>query len=67
MLGSSTSHQCDRSFDEKVWKAVKAFQKIMKLSAKLMSIPPRIADKILNLKSWRELESAQRESLELCE
>lgn len=67
MLGSSTSEQCDRKFDEKVWKAVKTFQKIMKLSAELMSVPPRIADKFLNLKSWREFENAQKESLEVCE
>lgn len=66
MLGSSTSEQCDRRFDENVWKAVKSFQKIMKLSAKLMSVPPKVADKVLNLKSWRDLEDAQRESLEIC-
>ena len=67
MLGSSTSEQCDRSFDELVWKAVKTFQKIMKLSAQLSSIPPKIASKVLHLKSWQELENAQLESLEICE
>lgn len=67
MLGSSTSKQSDRKFDEKVWEAVKTIQKITKLSAKLMSISPRIADKVLNMKSWRELENAQRDSLEVCE
>jgi hypothetical protein len=39
----------------------------MKLSAGLMSIPPKIADKVLHLKSFRELENAQRDSLEICE
>jgi hypothetical protein len=67
MLGSSTSEQCDRNFDELVWKASRTFQEIMKLSAGLMSIPPKIADKVLHLKSFRELENAQRDSLEICE
>jgi hypothetical protein len=67
MLGSSTAEQSDRKFNEMVWEAVKTFQKIMKLSARLMSIPPKIADKVLHLKGWRELENVQRDSLEICE
>lgn len=65
MLGSSTSEQGDRFFDEKVWKAVKVFQKIMKYSAQLMSITPAFADK-WNLKVWKDFEQSNFEALEIC-
>lgn len=64
MLGSSIAEQSDRKFDEKVIKLVTRFGQIMKLSAKLMSIPPRFADKC-NLKIWNDFETEAQETLEL--
>lgn len=64
MLGSSTSQQSDRSFDEKVWKFVTVVRNIMKCSAQMVSIPPSLADK-LNLKVYKDFEENSKESLEL--
>lgn len=64
MLGSSTSEQSDREFDSKVWELVTIVKKIFETSAKLMSIPPRFADKI-HLSVYRDFESAAQRSITL--
>jgi ecdysteroid 2-hydroxylase len=65
MLGSSTSEQSDREFDAKVWEFVTVVKKMFETSSKLMSIPPRFADKV-NMKVYREFESAVHRSITLC-
>lgn len=65
MLGSSTSEQSDREFDSKVWEFVIVVKKIFETSSKLMSMPPRLADKI-NMKVYREFEAAAQRSITLC-
>ncbi|KAG5682583.1 hypothetical protein PVAND_011928 [Polypedilum vanderplanki] len=64
MLGSSTSEQTDREFDAKVWEFVNVVKKIFETSSKLMSIPPRLADKI-NMKVYKEFESYAHKSITL--
>lgn len=66
MLGSSSANQSDRKFDEKVWKFVTIGRTMMKTTAKIMSIPPAIADKF-GLRIWKDFESSVNESIELCE
>ncbi|CRL00351.1 CLUMA_CG013624, isoform A [Clunio marinus] len=64
MLGSSTHEQSDREFDENVWKFVTSAKQIWTTSAKLLTIPPAIADK-LHLKVWKDFEKTVHESISL--
>lgn len=65
MLGSSTSEQSDRKFDAKVWEFATVVQKIFDTSSKLMSISPRLADKI-RMGAYRDFENAARKSITIC-
>nr|ARO50439.1 cytochrome P450 [Chironomus tentans] len=62
MLGSSTSEQSDREFDATVWEFVTIVKQIFDTSSKLMSIPPRFADKI-HMKVYRDFENAAQKSI----
>lgn len=66
MLGSSTSEQSDRKFDAKVWEFVTVVKKIFDTSSKLMSISPRLADKI-QMRAYRDFEDAAQRSITICE
>jgi hypothetical protein len=65
MLGSQTKEQSDREFDAKVWKFVTVVKQIMETSSKLMSIPPKLADK-MNMKIYRDFEYAAVQSMKIC-
>lgn len=65
MLGSSTSEQSDREFDARVWEFVTIVKQIFDTSSKLMSIPPRFADKI-HMKVYRDFECAAMRSIAIC-
>lgn len=65
MLGSSTSQQSDREFDATVWEFVTIVKQIFDNSSKLMSIPPRFADKI-HMKVYKDFENAAQKSITIC-
>ena len=65
MLGSSTSEQSDREFDATVWEFVTIVKQIFETSSKLMSIPPRFADKI-HMRVYRDFENSAQKSITIC-
>lgn len=65
MLGSSTSEQCDRKFDAKVWEFVTIVKRIFETTSKLMSIPLNLADK-MRMKAYRDFEDAAHGSIAIC-